>query len=817
MARPLDGYRVLDLTRREGALCAQILGDLGADVVQVEPPGGSEGRRRAPFIHDRHDPEASLTWRAWARGKRSIVLDLNDKDHFSNLKELIRRADFLIESEPAGTPIAPGLDANALGVLNPGLIHVSITPFGSTGPRAHWAGSDIVVMAAGGPMAITGDDDRPPVRTSVPQAFLHAAIEAAFGAMVALHERHRSGQGQHVDISAQQCVTICTQSAIVGALVNGGTVTRNAKGPRVGPIQIRLTYPAKDGFCAITHIFGAAAGPATARLMQYVHDRGFCDAKMRDKDWVGYGQLLANGTEPLEAFEAAKAAVAQCTGSTTKSDLLDAAMQRRLLLAPVSTMTDMLESSQFTRREFFQVPPGEPEGVRYPGPFAIFSRTPIVYDRPAPTLDAHRKQILAELGSDKAANIPTGVAWAVDKRDTRPLAGLKVLDFMWAIAGPQSTRALADFGATVVRIESSSRLDICRTVGPFMDQSNDPEQSALFHGANTGKLMLTLDLTRPESKAVVFDLVRWADVVCESYSPKAMRGFGLGWETLREVNPQLIMLSTCLMGQAGPLAMYAGFGNLAAAITGFHEVAGWPDREPVGPYGAYTDYIAPRYNGVALLAALEHRRRTGEGQYIDMAQAEAAVHFLAPAILDYAANGHVTTRMGNEDLQYAPHGAYPTEGEDRWIAIACEDDQQWLALAKLLGIRIDDSRFGTALNRKTNEAELNTLVRAFTSGYDADELAALLQQHGVPAYPVQNSAEAVCDVQLNHFGHFHRIEHPSGGYTVVEGTRARLSRTPGRPADTVPTLGSGMSDVLQGILGYDDERVGELLVAGVLE
>ena len=815
--RPLTGYRVLDLTRLEGALCAQVLGDLGADVVQIEPPGGAESRQRAPFINGRKDPAASLTWKAFARGKRSIVLDRNDPADLQILRQLIVHADVLVESEPTRTCIAPGLDAAGLSALNPRLIHVSITPFGSAGPRAHWLGSDIVVMASGGPMAITGDDDRPPVRTSVPQAYQHAAIEGAFGALVALHERHRSGLGQHVDISAQQCVTICTQSAIVTAAINSSAVTRNAKGPRLGGIQLRLTYPARDGFCAITHIFGAAAGPATARLMRYVHGRGFCDEPMRDKDWVGYGQLLATGQEPMEAFEAAKAAVAACTGATNKLDLLDVAMAERLLLAPVTTVADLLESPQFASRGYFQVPPGEPDGLRYPGPFARFSRTPIRYDRAAPALDAHRDEILAGLNTKSTPDIPPGTAWTDDPLDGRPLSGLKILDFMWAIAGPATTRALADFGATVVRIESSTRLDVCRTVAPFMNQSNDPEESALFHGANAGKLMLTLDLTKPESKDVVFDLVRWADVVCESYSPKAMKAFGLDWETLRGVNPRLIMLSTCLMGQTGPLAMYAGFGNLAAAITGFHEVAGWPDRDPVGPFGAYTDYIAPRYNGAAILAALEHRRRTGEGQYIDMSQAEAAVHFLSPAILDYEANGHVTTRMGNADLQYAPHGAYPTQGDDRWIAIACEDDQQWQAIATLAGIRADDPRFVSVEKRKANQSDLDVLLRTFTSVHDAVSLAERLQSHGVPAYPVQNSAEAVLDPQLNHFGHFHRVTHPSGGHSVIETTRARLSRTPGRPADVAPTFGAGMMEVLQGILGYDEERVGGLLVAGALE
>lgn len=823
MTLPLEGYRVVDLTQREAGLCAQVLGDLGADVVLVEPPGGAEVRGRAPFIGERRDSDASLTFRAWARGKRSIVLDIHDPVDLETLRTLIERADFLVESEPVGHLESLGFGHAALRALNSRLIHVSVTPFGSTGPRARWVGGDLIAMAAGGPMAITGDSDRAPVRTSVPQAWQHAAVEGAFAALAALHERNRSGLGQQVDISAQQAVTICTQSAIVAAGVNFPEVMRSATGPRLGTVQIRLTYPAKDGFSSITHIFGATVGPATRRLMEYVHDRGFCDAAMRDKDWVGYGQLLATGVERIAEFERAKEAVAACTGATLKTDLLQAALQRRLLLAPVSTMKDVRESPQLAARAFFQVPDGEPDGLAYPGPFARFSATPIQYTRPAPALDAHRAEVQAELNTELKGQTPLRVhglaptAFDVDPVDTRPLAGLKVLDFMWAIAGPATTRTLADFGATVVRIESSSRLDVCRTVAPFMNQSNDPEESALFHGVNVGKLMLSLDLTNPASKEIVFELVRWAEVVCESYSPRAMKAFGLDWEVLRQVNPKLIMLSTCLMGQTGPLAMYAGYGNLAAAISGFNEVAGWPDREPAGPYGAYTDYIAPRYNGAAILAALEHRRRTGEGQYIDMAQGEAALHFLAPALLDYAANGRIASRIGNADPQYAPHGVYPAAGEDRWVAVACETDAHWRALAPVLGLDPGDVRYASAAARKACEAELDALLTHYTQARGPDTTSVELQARGVPAYTVQNSAACLQDPQLAHLAHFVRIPHPNGGHTVVENTRARLSRTPGRPGDTVPTFGSGLQQVLGGILGYDEERIAELLIAGVLE
>ena len=219
--------------------------------------------------------------------------------------------------------------------------------------------------------------------------------------------------------------------------------------------------------------------------------------------------------------------------------------------------------------------------------------------------------------------------------------------------------------ATVVRVESSTRLDACRTVRPFHDGQPGPDSSALFQTMNAGKRMLTLDLSRPEGREVVLDLARWADVVCEAFTPKTLPSLGLDYDVLVKIKPDLIMLSTCLMGQSGPLAQYAGYGNLAAAITGFFELTGWPDRAPAGPYGAYTDYIVPRFNASAILAALEYRRRTGRGQHIDVAQAEAALHFLAPTILDYTANGRVQTRRGNADSELAPHGVYPVRGQDR--------------------------------------------------------------------------------------------------------------------------------------------------------
>ena len=269
--------------------------------------------------------------------------------------------------------------------------------------------------------------------------------------------------------------------------------------------------------------------------------------------------------------------------------------------------------------------------------------------------------------------------------DQLPLADVKILDLMWAMAGPAATRMLADYGATVVRVESTRRFDATRTVGPFHNGQPGPESSGLFFNMNAGKQLITLDLAKEAGRTVMLDLVRWADVVTEAFSPKAMRAWGFDYESLRRVKPDVIMLSTCLMGQSGPLAQFAGFGNLAAAISGFTNLAGWPGRQPAGPFGAYTDYIAPWFNAAAVLAALDYRRRTGRGQHIDLSQAEASLHFLGPALLDYTVNGRVWQGDGNRDLNYAPHGVYPAAGTDRWIAIAVTNNEQWQALCAVMG------------------------------------------------------------------------------------------------------------------------------------
>ena len=402
---------------------------------------------------------------------------------------------------------------------------------------------------------------------------------------------------------------------------------------------------------------------------------------------------------------------------------------------------------------------------------------------------------------------------------TDALAGVKILDFMWAIAGPASTRMLADYGATVVRLESTTRFDAVRTVGPFQGGKPGLENAGLFYNMNAGKLPVTLDLSKPAAREVVLDLVRWADVVTESFSPETMQAWGLDYASLRQIKPDIIMLSTCLMGQTGPRAKFAGFGNLAAAISGFFHPTGWPDRPPAGPFGAYTDYIAPWYNATAVMAALTHKHHTGEGQHIDLSQAEAALQFLGPALLDYTVNGRTQGPAGNRDRNFAPHGVYPAHGQDRWIAIAVENDRQWQALCRVIGRPelADDARYASQSARLARHEELDELLADWTRQHDMLEAETRLQADHVPASALRSIRELYDDPQLQQRQHFVELSHPTHGTTTVEGSRFKFSRTPARVEGAAPTLGRANSYVLETLLGYSQERITELVAAGVLE
>ncbi len=814
----LGDYRVLDLTDERGHLAGAMLRQLGAEVIAIEPPGGSSARTLGPFAGDVVDPERSLHHWAYNRGKKSVVLDLDTDEGRDALRALAAGADILIESAGPGVMDGRGLGWAELSALNPALVHVSISAFGSDGPKATWAASDLVIQASAGNMALTGDKDRAPLRAggTLPQAYHNAASEAAGAALLALFERqNRSGLGQHVDASAQQSMNQSCQSMMLAHPLGAMSTTRIAGGANLQGIDIQLMWPCQDGHASVTLLFGTGFARFTQRLMDWVCEEGFCDEAMRDKDWIEYPMMLLDGREPVAEYERVKSTLTTFFATKTKAQLLDAAMTRRVLIAPVWTTAEVVDSPQLADRSYWEdVDHGELGLIRYPGAFARFSTTPLEPLPAAPRLGEHTDEVLSG-----AARRPHVVVREADPSappsTARPLEGIKVLDFMWAMAGPAASRVLTDHGAQVVRVESVNKMDAARTLAPFRDDVTDPEYSGLWNNMNAGKSGLALDLSKPGAIDVIWDLIDWADVVLESFSPRAMAAWGISHDQVLARRPDLVMASSCLMGQSGPLAMLAGFGTMAAAISGFFQPVGWPDRAPAGAFGAYTDYTSPRWLVASVVAALEHRRATGQGQYIDLSQSEAALHLLAPALLDRTVNGRTLARAGNRDLVHAPQGVYRTAGDDQWIAIACTDDAAWAAVARALG-RADLVDLAVAERHRRHD-ELDDLISRWTADEDGHELMHRLQEAGVPAHAVHNSAQIEADPQMVHRGHFVEVAHAKQGTTVIEASRFTLSRTPGVATYGGPTFGEHTFEVLSEVLGYDVDHIADLAAAELLE
>ena len=816
----LSHLRVLDLTDNQAAICGYLLAQHGAEVIRVEPPGGSPLRRLGPWLPDGSSAVAA----AFGRGTRSITLELHDVADRAAFDELLRGADVLVENLTGSERAALGLTPQATAAVNPALVHASITPFGIDGPKADWAATDLIVMAAASPLAVSGDRDRAPVRMSAPQAFCFAGGAAAGAILVAVYERGRSGLGQHVDASAQAAAALATQTGLLAKAVNAPVAVRSAGGASLGLMSLRFLYPAKDGFVSITHVFGAAAGVQTTRLMHWVHEAGFCDLATRDKDWMRYAELVDAGEEPVEEWERVKDVVAAFTSSRTKDELLAGAVERNLLMAPVLGLGEVLELPHHAERGFFESVTG-PDGVTLPAPGRYIRSTgwapaPM---HTAPAAGADTAAVLADTARtvDVAATGSPAAPAAPDARTDPtggPLAGLKVLDLTWSVAGPAFLRSLADHGATVVKVESQRRLDAARAFLPFHDNVAGVDNSALFDNMNAGKRSITLNIADPAGRAVLDDLIRWADVVVDSFSPRGRRSVGLTPERLLELNPDVVAMSLTLFGLDGPLSVLAGFGNLGAAIAGCYDIVGWADRAPAGPYLAYTDYTSAHLMLVSLMATLVQHQRDGQGRFVALSQCETALQFLAPALLSTAATGEVFTRMGNDDLDLAPHGVYPCAGEDRWVAIACQDDDAFRSLCTLLGRSDlgDDPALQHAAGRLGQRARLDEAVAGWTAQHEPDTVMTRCQEAGVAAHTVQRSPDCLADPQFAARGHFVELEHPNR-YCVVEATRFRLSRTPGYPRRHAPLLGEHTFEVLTDLLGYDGDRIAELAVAELLE
>jgi benzylsuccinate CoA-transferase BbsF subunit len=397
---------------------------------------------------------------------------------------------------------------------------------------------------------------------------------------------------------------------------------------------------------------------------------------------------------------------------------------------------------------------------------------------------------------------------------------LKIAAFSWAMVGPLTLKFFADYGATVVRVETSLRPCVTRTSSPYKDNIPGINRSGYFNHFSANMMSLSLNMNSPQGLSVAKDLVLWADVVMENFTPGVMDKWGLGYEVLKEINPDIIMVRQNGFGIEGPYKNLAAFGMILAAIAGIPQYIGWPDRGPlpVG-VGAYTDSISPRFAAAAVIAALDYRDRTGKGQLIDLAQFETALYFLLPGLLDAAVNGREPVRNGNAVVYAAPHSVYPCKGKERWCTIAVVNDAQWDALCRVIG-RVDlvkDPRFDTLPQRKQNENALDVLIEGWTMERTPEQVMFLLQEAGVPAGVVENSADLFEDPQLRGRGLFWPMEHSEMGMFTHLGGSMVLSKTPARAITPSPCMGEHSEYVVTKILGKTDEEFVELLAAGVLE
>ena len=802
----LSPYRVLDLTDHRGEIAGMILGDLGADVIRVEPPSGSAARRAEPTVRDAQGERASLQFYAYNRNKRAMTLDLSESGDRETFLELVETADFVLESGPGGELERAGIDFESLKARQPQIVHLKLSAFGVDGPHADWPATDLTIAALGGPVSLQGVPERAPVRVSVPQVWRHGGGEMAVAALVAHARMRQTGEAQFVDVSAQCAMTWTMLNGLCASAIQGADFERSGSDLQLGQTTLPLVFECQDG-----HVVSIPTGKLMEIMVHWMIAEGVVGPEWADQVWDGFEARLLAGENLPYTLDDIIEAIGRYTRLHTKTDLFHRALEASATIAPCKTVADLLDFPQLQERGFWNegtLPDGQ--RVQVPGGFARMPET-LPVRREAPTLDQHGAEIRAELTSGlrvRETVPPEG--------GQLPFEGLKVADFSWIGVGPMTCRYLADHGATVVRVESESRPDNLRGVAPFSEGIPGWNRSHFFGNMNTSKLGLALNLKQPEAQAAARRLIEWADVYVESFTPGTVDDLGIGYEVARSLNPSIVMLSTCLMGQTGPVSSMAGYGYHAGAVAGFYEVTGWPDRSPDGPWMAYTDTVAPRFTASALMAAIDHARRTGEGRYIDGAQFEMGLQFLAPEILDFQANGYLATRAGNRDRWLAPHGIYRCEGDDEWCAIAIENAPQWQSLVTELGSPPDagDRNFDDPEARLASREVLDDWVEAWTSTRTPEEVMKSLLGRGIPCGRVQRSRDLLQDPQYEHRGFHRELEHPEMGAVPYAGHQFRIAGYESGPRFAAPCLGEHSFEVLQGLLGFSDEEIAALVAAG---
>jgi crotonobetainyl-CoA:carnitine CoA-transferase CaiB-like acyl-CoA transferase len=846
----LGPVRVLEIGSELGEYCGKLLAGLGADVVRVEPPGGDATRSYGPFYHDEPHPDRSLYFWHYNLGKRAIELDLDSERGRALFARLAGNADIVIDSRPRGYLDERGLGYEQLRLANPRLVYSRISPFGDTGPWADYEAGDLVHLALGGVMMNCGYDpdpfgqyDTPPIAPQMWQAYHIAGEMAAIAILGALNHRLHTGKGQHISTAVHDAVSKNTETdlpdwvflrqahrrltcrhSMVSASAPALSITKDGRYLLPYLTYLKGTVNAWDGTLALLKEYGMQADLEDPR---YADGDGHTDA----------GQALMTAQTDAVASRLLYA-----------RDLWRQAQAHGLPWAPVRKPEENLTDDHWAARGTFTevYHPELDETFTYVGPRWLCGQVDWSNGPRPPLVGEHTGAVLEE--------------WATPAVEARPvisapphqlsmhgkpfaLSGVRVVDLSWMLASAGAGRFLAAFGAEVIKVEHLSRPDGMRfglggcppggraerdrATGPLPTPAFDtPNRGGSFMEINAGKLGMSLNLKNPQGREILRELIRDADIVIEGFSPGTMARMGLDYEELKKLNPDVIYIQQTGFGQAGTYGNTRAYGPTAAAVSGLSDMSGLPEPFPPAGIGySYLDWFGAYNAAFAMLAALYRRDRTGEGCYIDASQAETGIYLLGSAVLDRTVNGRRWSRYGNRSpyKPAAPHGAYRTRGEDRWIALSCFTEEQWQATAEVLGSPqwAADERFATLQARLAHQDELDALVESATAAWDGYSLMDELQARKVAAGVCQTAQDRYeTDPQLTHLGWLVELEQTEIGRWPVKGLPSVLSETPahigGSRNRSGPNYGEDTDDVLSRILSRSAAQIAQLREAGAL-
>ncbi len=794
-AGALDGVRVLDLGGLPSMYASKLLADFGASVTLIEGPNGDASRNMPPYAGGEAGAERSLVFHSFHANKRSAIADINTDAGRDIIRRLARNADVLLETNSPGYLDEIGLDFESLRAENPGLILCSVTPFGQTGPYASYKGTDLHAEAMGGLMLMQGDPDRQPVMSPAFLGYSVTGTHAALGIMNALFAREHSGSGQRIDVSMMEATAnilfIVSQFGYNGAI---------AQRPGSGGGGGTGVFECSDGWIGFSPIqpnqFVAFAEWAGNEIIQ---GGMFRDLAVRQEN-----RDLINSIA-TEFFL-----------TKTVAEAVEEAQARRIPAEPVSTPADLAQNPHLLFRNYFQDVTHPVLGdYKLPGPAGRFSETPWSLRSPAPTLGQHTDEVLAEAAAATPAPSNTPVM-ANPGNGRLPMEGVRITDLTRIWVGPYGTRQLADFGADVIKIESSLFDPASRITGIL------PMHPEL----NRNKMSITVDLHHEDGQALVKKLASTSDAVVENYAAGALSRWGLDYEGIRTVKPDIVYMSMPGWGSTGPFASHVLFGLQAQTASGVTHLWGHPESPPSLRCGVYyADFFVGGLAGFMLQTALYHRRKTGQGQHIEVSQVEAQANALGVPLLDYVINGVNQEPTGNRREYAAPHDAYPCAGIDAWCVIACHTEDEWQSLVRGMTppngdapAWTQDPRFATLAARLANREALDENLSEWTRNLTPRQVMLTLQKHGVPAAACQTTEEAYFDPALNARGYIVNVPHPEAVWGDIRHASygAKLTETPGAIRMGAPAIGQHNEYVLRELLGYSESDVRALTEGGVL-